>query len=244
MAGAGVEAEPTTAPAETVPAAVEPEQVAAIPDSSVAEINSESIPMTVSEATTTADPISLSLAGLVLGGMLFALFYAGRSISMNSQQLFRLSRQAAPFVRGWIIPFLSILGLIVAAYLAYVEITATEAVCGPVGDCNAVQSSPYAQIAGVPVAVLGLLNYLAILGMWFFVRFGRGQAADLALLGILILTVVGTVFSIYLTMLEIFVIIAVCLWCLSSAIITAAIMLVVAAGIRQDAMKPQRPALA
>jgi uncharacterized membrane protein len=243
MASAAVEATPTTAPAEPASVAVKPEQVAAKADSSVEEINSETIPMTVSKATITADPLGLSLAGLVLGGMLFALFYAGRSISMNSQQLFRLSRQAAPFVRGWIIPLLSILGLIVAGYLAYVEITATEAVCGPVGDCNTVQTSPYAQIVGVPVAVLGLLNYLAILGMWLFVRFSRGQAADLALFGILILTLVGTVFSIYLTMLEIFVIIAVCLWCLSSALITTAIMLLVAAAIRQDVRKLQRPAL-
>jgi uncharacterized membrane protein len=157
---------------------------------------------------------------------------------------FELNAHAADIARSWLIPALALVGLGVAGYLAYVEITHTEAVCGPVGNCNLVQSSAYAQIAGIPIAVLGILNYVAVLVLWPIFRFGRGRAADMALLGILVFSLIGTLFSIYLTALEIFVIQAICAWCLSSAIITAAIMMVVAIAIRPPAPVPQQPATA
>jgi len=54
------------------------------------------------------------------------------------------------------IPWLSLIGLGVAAYLTYIETQSVQAICGPVGDCNAVQSSPYAKIWGIlPVGLLG-----------------------------------------------------------------------------------------
>ena len=51
-------------------------------------------------------------------------------------------------------------GMVVAGYLTYVDLTQTTAVCGPLGECDAVQNSVYAHIAGIPVAVLGLLSEL------------------------------------------------------------------------------------
>lgn len=120
----------------------------------------------------------------------------------------------------WLFPLLAVAGFIVAGYLSYVEITRTEAVCGPVGDCNAVQSSPYARLFGVlPVGLLGLAGYGLILAAWLAARFG-GEAikrqASILLLGLL---VAGLLFTIYLTFLEPFVIGATCAWCLSSALI-------------------------
>jgi uncharacterized membrane protein len=116
----------------------------------------------------------------------------------------------------------------VSIYLAYVEISHVQAVCGPVGECNIVQASPYAQILGIPIAVLGILNYLAILVLWRVQRYAGGRLVKLSAFGLLGLTLAGTLFSIYLTCLELFVIRAVCAWCLSSAVITTLLMLLAA----------------
>lgn len=150
---------------------------------------------------------------------------------MASQSLFQFNRNPASYAKTWAIPLLSLLGLGVATYLAYVEITHVEAVCGPVGECNIVQSSSYAQILGIPIAVLGMLNYLAIIILWIGQRDSIKQAANLSTLGLLGLTLFGTLFSIYLTWLEIFAIRAVCAWCLSSAIITTILMLLVVVAV-------------
>ena len=115
--------------------------------------------------------------------------------------------------------------MLVSIYLAYVEINQVEAVCGPVGNCNVVQTSPYAQIIGIPIAVLGLFNYGAIIVTWGVQKYGAGSLANLATLALVALTIFGTGFSIYLTLLEIFVIHAICAWCLTSAIITTILML-------------------
>ena len=110
--------------------------------------------------------------------------------------------------------------------MTYVETQAVEAVCGPIGDCNTVQSSEYAMLFGVlPVGVLGLVGYAAILIAWLIQRLRNDKLADYASLALLGMGLFGTLFSIYLTYLEIFVIEAVCLWCISSAVIMSLIML-------------------
>jgi uncharacterized membrane protein len=123
------------------------------------------------------------------------------------------------------IPILCVLGFVVASYLSYVEVSGARAVCGPVGDCNAVQQSAYATLFGVlPVGVLGLIGYVAILTVWGVARNARGRVASLAKLLLLWITSAGTLFSIYLTFLEPFVIGATCAWCLASAIILTLLM--------------------
>jgi uncharacterized membrane protein len=114
----------------------------------------------------------------------------------------------------------------IAGYLAYVETRQVEAVCGPVGDCNTVQQSEYARLFGIlPIGVLGLIGYAAILGSWLVAYFTTGRLAKLAPLANLVMTVVGTLFSIYLTFLEPFVIGATCAWCLTSAVLMTVLML-------------------
>jgi uncharacterized membrane protein len=108
----------------------------------------------------------------------------------------------------------------IAAYLTFVETTKTSAICGPIGDCNSVQQSPYAMILGIlPVGVLGLLGYAAILALWVVQRFSSEKIRRLAWFGLWGLSIFGVLFSIYLTFLEPFVIGATCIWCISSAII-------------------------
>jgi uncharacterized membrane protein len=127
--------------------------------------------------------------------------------------------------RLWTIPLLALLGLGVAGYLAYVETQQVAAVCGPVGDCNTVQQSSYARLFGlIPIGVLGLLGYAAILIVWGMAFFGRGPLAGLAWPALLAITAFGTLFSIYLTFLEPFVIGATCAWCLTSAVLMTALL--------------------
>jgi uncharacterized membrane protein len=81
-----------------------------------------------------------------------------------------------------------------------------------------VQSSRYAAILGVPVSVLGLVGYAGLLLSAVL----RGEVG--VYLGFLI-ALVGTLFSAYLTYLELFVIHAVCQWCLASAAIMVAALI-------------------
>jgi uncharacterized membrane protein len=133
-----------------------------------------------------------------------------------------------PVLPAWTeyaIPVLAIVGLGVAGYLTFVETQNVAAVCGPVGDCNTVQSSPYARLFGVlPVGVLGLAGYVAILAAWAVGRHSRGSLAGYAPLLLFALSLFGVLFSIYLTYLELAVILAVCAWCLASAMIMALLL--------------------
>jgi uncharacterized membrane protein len=132
-------------------------------------------------------------------------------------------------VNRWVdiaIPVLSIIGLGIAIYLSYVEFTHARALCGPVGDCNAVQSSPYAKLFGViPIGLVGGIGYIAILVAWLWQRFRKDTLARIAGPAMFGMALFGTLFSIYLTYLELFVIHAVCIWCLSSAILITLLML-------------------
>jgi uncharacterized membrane protein len=120
----------------------------------------------------------------------------------------------------WVIPTLVLVGLVVSGYLSYVEITATTAICGPVGDCNAVQTSSYSRLFGIlPIGVLGILGNLAILAAWVFKKYGPRQFNRRAALALVGLVSFGILFSIYLTFLEPFVIGATCAWCLTSAVV-------------------------
>lgn len=159
------------------------------------------------------DSLGNSLSVLVLAGMLISVFFQGWKLLQPSTNL---------VAEHWrrLVPPLVILGLIVAGYLTYVETQQLLAVCGPVGDCNAVQQSEYALLFGfLPIAVLGLLGYIALGIAWAIARWGRSLWAELAQLALASMTWFGIGFSIYLTFLEPFVIGATCAWCLTSAII-------------------------
>lgn len=106
-----------------------------------------------------------------------------------------------------------LLGTVVAGYLTYVHYAGLEPFCAGGGHgCERVQSSSYAKLAGVPVAVLGLGGYLAIAAALLV----RGEFARLTAAG---LAVSGFGFSAYLTYLELFVIDAICQWCVASAVL-------------------------
>jgi uncharacterized membrane protein len=107
---------------------------------------------------------------------------------------------------------LAVIGLGVAGYLTYVHYEGIEPVCGLGGDCEKVQTSEWAYLAGVPVALLGLIGYVVILATLFVER------EEALVVGALV-ALVGTGFSAYLTYRELFTIDAICPWCVASAVI-------------------------
>jgi len=160
-----------------------------------------------------------TLSVIVLLGMLASLVWG---------YVFFVRRESTPQGDNvpWLVPALSLVGIVVAGYLAYVETARVSAVCGPVGDCNTVQQSEYARLFGVlPIGVLGLSGYGLIVLAWLGARFGREGIQSMGALALLGMTLAGTLFSIYLTFLEPFVIGATCAWCLTSAIVMTILML-------------------
>jgi uncharacterized membrane protein len=117
---------------------------------------------------------------------------------------------------------LAVAGLCMSAYLTWVHLRGVAPVClAGGGGCETVQSSRYAEILGVPVAALGLGGYAGLLLSALL----RGEGG--ALLGLFV-TLVSVLFSAYLTYLELFVIYAICQWCVSSAaLMTVAFILCV-----------------
>src|ERR687898_317102 len=123
------------------------------------------------------------------------------------------SRYAAPRV---VLLVLAVVGGLISAYLTWTHFAGLTPVCTGSGEgCETVQSSRYASILGIPVALLGLLAYG---GLIFSTALWRETGIYLGFL----ISLVGTLFSAYLTYLEIFVIGALCQWCLASAVIMVA----------------------
>jgi uncharacterized membrane protein/thiol-disulfide isomerase/thioredoxin len=163
------------------------------------------------------DPLGNGLAIFVLLGMVMVAGFAAINFP-------RLAGAAPQGWQGWLIPILTLAGLVVAGYLTYVETAQVNAVCGPVGDCNTVQQSQYARLFGVlPIGLLGLAGYVFILAAWLVGRLDRKPLSTYADLALLAMTTLGLLFSIYLTFLEPFVIGATCAWCLTSAILITAL---------------------
>jgi uncharacterized membrane protein len=113
---------------------------------------------------------------------------------------------------------LTLIGVGVASYLTYVHYAGIKPACTAGESCTKVQTSQYSKLAGVPVALIGLIGYVTILASLLA---PEGETSRFATVG---LTVVGFGFSAYLTGRELFSIHAICEWCVSSAVIMTLLM--------------------
>jgi len=102
-------------------------------------------------------------------------------------------------------------GLAIAGYLTAVHYGGGSPVCAIAHGCATVQQSDYAELAGVPVALLGLLGYAAILATLVRDDETARTATALIALG-------GAGFSLWLTYVEVFTLEAICIWCVGSAV--------------------------
>jgi uncharacterized membrane protein len=115
-------------------------------------------------------------------------------------------------------------------YLTWVHYQPAALVCGLDGGCHTVQASKYSSVAGIPVALLGLGMYLALLGL-AVARFLRPGLAPVLTVGMVGALVGAVVYYGYLTWLEFFVIHAVCQWCVIGAVLTVALLVVEGIGL-------------
>jgi uncharacterized membrane protein len=114
---------------------------------------------------------------------------------------------------------LTAIGLCLAGYLTYVHYSGTTPPCSIKGNpCSQVQKSQYSELVGVPVALIGLLGYIAILGSLLASESERARFVTTAL------TVGGFGFSAYLTYRELFTLHKICEWCVGSAVLMTIIM--------------------
>ncbi len=114
---------------------------------------------------------------------------------------------------------LAVIGLLVATYMTVYKWTNNNAMCLGSGDCGAVNASKYSEVNGVPVALIGVLGYAAILGVltlegrkWPLANF-LDENATLLVFG---LALTGFLFTLWLIYAEIFLIKALCPFCLAS----------------------------
>jgi uncharacterized membrane protein len=122
-------------------------------------------------------------------------------------------RQLQPHVFYGAVVILGLIGLALASYLSYLDYSKADVTsCAPGSGCDTVRDSRYANVLSVPVAVWGIVGYLLII-----VTALVPYAEQFKRLALFVLTCAGLAFSAYLTYLELFVIRAICPYCMGSA---------------------------
>ena len=125
---------------------------------------------------------------------------------------------------SWSSIVLALLGAADAIYLLIYKFTGNPNMCLGNGGCHDVNFSPYSEIYGIPVSVFGLLAYLAILGI-LFLEPRLKLANEYGPMGIFGISLGGVAFTVYLTYLELYVIHAICPFCVASAVIITLIFI-------------------
>jgi len=155
----------------------------------------------------TMDPIGNTLAIIALVSM----------VCVVALTVYRLNKKAIIPVSGWwAIPLLAVAGLGIMLYLTSIPETN---ICYPNGACQIIQQSEYGEILDIPVGLWGALGYLTILVTWSASLLDSSRLLNIVPWALLVLTLLGVLFSLYFTFLEPFVIGATCPWCLTSAIL-------------------------
>ena len=125
----------------------------------------------------------------------------------------------------WVYLLLAVLGILVAGILTTFHFSerAAAAYCTGAGGCGSVQESAYSYVLGVPISLLGLVSYaiVAVLAVLAIRRWRHREWVPLAVFG---LSLAGTLYSAYLTYLELYVLHAVCPWCVGSAFVSLGLL--------------------
>ena len=145
--------------------------------------------------------------------------------------------QPAPVPRWifWTLAATSLVGFADAMFLSIQHFQNTIPPCVLFTGCETVTTSPYALIAGVPIAVLGALFYLAILVL-SLVSLDRG-ARSLILKILVIFSSIGFLFTLWLLYLQLFVIHALCIYCILSCLTSTLIFILSLFGFRSFSRK-------
>jgi len=118
---------------------------------------------------------------------------------------------------------LALVGLADALYLTIEHVTGQSVRCTILSGCSAVLSSPYAVVAGIPLAAVGAAAYFSVFSLAVLTLFGYPKVSGL----LLALVIAMFAVSLWLVYLQAFVIREFCQYCLLSALITTTILVVV-----------------
>jgi uncharacterized membrane protein len=121
---------------------------------------------------------------------------------------------------------IALVGLFVALYLTLYKVGVIGELACSIGSCEAVQTSRWSTFLGLPVAAWGLAFYASVLAIALTGLMERYEESRPLALGMLALTAWGALFSLWLTYIELFVIRAICQWCVISALLAVGLTVV------------------
>jgi uncharacterized membrane protein len=124
------------------------------------------------------------------------------------------------------IAVLSLVGILIALYLTLYKIGVIGDLSCSVGSCETVNTSRWATFLGLPVAAWGLGAYLMLFGLSLIGTTDRHAGSQTISLLLVAIAAWSVVFSAWLTYIELFVIDAICIWCVTSAVILVVILVV------------------
>jgi len=123
-----------------------------------------------------------------------------------------------------LMPLLGFCGILISSYLTYIHYQSLNPICLFNANCDAVLSSQYSTMWGIPLSLFGLLMYVVLTAQGLIsLKAGKGWQDHLAL-GTYSVALSGTLFTLYLYYLEVFEIHAFCSWCIGSSILIFGIL--------------------
>ena len=131
-----------------------------------------------------------------------------------------------------IVAALALAGIFISLYLTLYKIGIIGELSCSIGSCETVNTSRWSRFLGLPVAAWGLLFYLDVFAVALLSTFPRVENERALSMVLVVEAAVGVLFSAWLTYLELFVIHAICIWCVTSAVIVTLILLVSIADLR------------
>lgn len=135
--------------------------------------------------------------------------------------------EATPPLNRMVVAVLALIGMLISTYMLLYHVGLIGSIMCGTGGCQTVQNSPWADVLGVPVPLIGLLGY-GVLFLAALIGTRAGGLADRRIAAVLVTgAVIGAGFSIYLTYLEMYVIHAWCRWCIGSAVVAGLLFLAV-----------------
>lgn len=120
---------------------------------------------------------------------------------------------------------LSVIGLLVSIYMTIYKVTSNEAMCVGSSGCSEVNASRYSEVNGIPVAVLGVVGYAAILAL-LFLEERSGFFRENGTMMFFGISLVGFLFTLYLIYVEVALIKAYCPFCLTSQAVMSVIFII------------------
>jgi uncharacterized membrane protein len=132
-----------------------------------------------------------------------------------------------------IVAALALAGIFIATYLTLYKLGVIGELSCSIGSCETVNTSKWSRFVGFPVAAWGVLFYLEVFIIALIGTTARLADQPAISLILVIESAIGVLFSAWLTYLELAVIHAICIWCVSSAVIVTAILLVSIADYRE-----------